>query len=82
MADYPLIEDDTATGPPAVVEAKVVASSLVALVVSVVVAALNAVQADSALLGGLPPWAQALILAVAPPLATFLAGYAKTSNRV
>jgi hypothetical protein len=57
------------------VEAKVIASTAAAAAAGIGAAVLNDVQADHTLLGGTPAWVQALLLVVAPPLATFLAGY-------
>jgi CHASE2 domain-containing sensor protein len=71
-------DDDTAR----LVEVKVVVASLVTLVASIVVAVLNAALADSRILGALPWWAQFLLLAAAPPVLTFLAGYRQPSNRL
>lgn len=64
------------------VESKVVAGSLVTLLAGVAVALLNAVQADSSVLAGLPPWAQFVVLAALPPVLAFAAGYARSSNRL
>ena len=64
------------------VEAKVTAASLVTLLASLALALLNALQTDSSILGGLPPALQFVLITIIPTLATFLAGYAKTSNRV
>ena len=64
------------------IEIKVVVSALVTLLASVALAVLNAVMADSTILGGLHPTAQFIALAAIPPVATALAGYLKTSNRV
>lgn len=64
------------------IESKVVASSWTAAGLGVLVAILNMVQDQPSLLGVLPVWAQSLLLAVLPPVLVFLAGYAKTSNRV
>lgn len=58
------------------VEAKVKASTWSALAAGMVLAVVNAVQDQPGILGPLPEWAQFLILAVLPPLAVFLAGYA------
>lgn len=80
--------DHAAFDPPAVdasdktIEAKVVASSLVTLVASLVVAWLNALQAQPDLLGSLPPVWQFVILTAVPPVLAFAGGWAKTSNRV
>jgi len=57
------------------VEAKVVAATAISTGVGIGVAILNDVEADHSLLGGMPAWAQALVLVVVPPVATFLAGY-------
>jgi len=57
------------------VEAKVIAATCMSTGVGVAVAVLNDVEADHQMLGGLPAWAQALVLVVVPPVATFLAGY-------
>lgn len=54
---------------------KAIAATVVSAVVGIVVAALNAVQADPSLLGPLPVWVQGAILAVVPTLITFLAAY-------
>jgi len=57
------------------VETKVKASTAASFVVSLLVMLLNAVVGDSSLLQPLPAWLQGLIIAVGPPLATFIAGY-------
>jgi hypothetical protein len=57
------------------IERKVTAATAASLVVGIVVAVLNAAVADASLLGPLPQWLQSLILAVAPPLLTFLGGW-------
>jgi hypothetical protein len=64
-----------------VVEAKVTAASSVTLLFAVLAAVLIALQDDPTILFGLPPWLQFVLVASVPPLATFAAGYAKTSNR-
>lgn len=58
------------------VESKVKAATAVSFAVSLVVVLLNAVVGNSQLLHPLPSWLQGLVIAVAPPLATFLAGWA------
>ena len=58
------------------VESKVKWASVLAFAAGIVVAILNAVQDSPGMLGSLPAWAQALILAIAPALVTFLGGYA------
>ncbi|WP_433856640.1 holin [Streptomyces kronopolitis] len=62
----------TSTAP---VEVKVKAATAAATVLAVIVTVLNAVVADSALLGSLPGWLQAVITLVTLPLATFYAGW-------
>jgi hypothetical protein len=67
--------------PDPTIEVKVLASSAVALVASLVVAWLNGVQDNPDLLGGLDPTWQFIILTAVPPLLTFAGGWAKASNR-
>ncbi|MFB7219330.1 holin [Streptomyces sp. NPDC056227] len=57
------------------VETKVKAASAATFIVAVAVAVLNAVTADSSLLGPLPSWLQAPLLALVPTAVTWLAGY-------
>jgi uncharacterized membrane protein (Fun14 family) len=57
------------------IEAKVLASTAVTFLVGIAIAVLNDVSADSSLLGPLPSWLQAVVLALAPSAAAFLAGY-------
>ncbi|MFJ9029801.1 holin [Streptomyces sp. NPDC102274] len=57
------------------VETKVKAASAASFLVGIVIALLNAIAADSSLLGPLPAWAQAVILPLIPTALTFLAGY-------
>lgn len=57
------------------VEAKVLASTATTFGVGIGIAVLNDVVADSSLLGPLPSWLQAVVLALAPSAAAFLAGY-------
>lgn len=59
----------------ALVETKVKAASAATFVVGLAVAVLNAVAADSSLLGPLPAWLQAPLLALVPSGLAFLAGY-------
>lgn len=61
-----------ATGP---VETKVKAATWAAAAVGVLITVLNAVAADSSLLGALPAWLQGVVTVAAPPLVTFLAGW-------
>jgi len=56
-------------------EAKVKAASTATFLAGLVIAVLNAVVADSSLLGPLPVWLQAPILALVPTALTWLAGY-------
>ncbi|MFE4921281.1 holin [Streptomyces sp. NPDC056661] len=64
------------------IETKVTAASAMTFAVGAAVAVLNAVAADSTLLGPLPAWAQAIVLPLVPTALTFLAGYqAKHSPR-
>lgn len=67
---------------PDVVESKLVAASIITLLAGIAVALLNAVQADSSILGSLPPAVQFVILAAIPPVLSFAAGYVQHSNRV
>lgn len=57
------------------IESKVVASTAMTFVVGLAVALLNAIAADSSLLGPLPSWLQAPLLALVPSALAFLAGY-------
>lgn len=57
------------------IEKKVTAATAASFAVGIIVAVLNAVTADTSLLGPLPGWAQALVLAVAPAALTFLSGW-------
>lgn len=61
-------------------EIKVIFAAILALLASMTLAILNAVNANPALLGGLPTWAQFLIITVIPPVLTFLGGYLKSST--
>ncbi|MBT2508794.1 holin [Streptomyces sp. ISL-98] len=56
-------------------EAKVKAASAMTFVVGLVLAVLNAVAADSSLLGPLPVWLQAVAIPLVPTALTWLAGY-------
>lgn len=57
---------------------KAIVATVLAGLVSTLIAVLNLVQADPALLGSLPPWAQTVLLALVPPalaaLGTWSAG--------
>lgn len=73
--------EPVAPAPPPVVvkrpvETKVVVSTLMTAAAGLGGAMLNAFVDHSTLLGTLPSWAQFLVIVLAPPLATFLAGYA------
>ena len=57
------------------VEAKVKSATAAAALIGALVTMLNAVVADSRLLGALPPWLQAAATLVAPPLAVYWAGW-------
>jgi hypothetical protein len=57
------------------VEAKVKAASTAAFLVGLLIAVLNAIVADNSLLGPLPSWLQAPVLALVPAALTWLAGY-------
>ncbi|WP_030682156.1 hypothetical protein [Streptomyces cellulosae] len=57
------------------IEAKVKAATSATFVVSLLIAVLNAVVADDSLLQPLPAWLQALLIAVAPAVVTFLSGW-------
>lgn len=59
--------------PP--VEAKVKAATVATFLAGLAIAVLNAVVADNSLLGPLPSWAQAPVLALVPSALAFLAGY-------
>jgi hypothetical protein len=59
-----------------VIETKVVASTLLGLLAAVVLAALNYVGGDAAVLAAVDPVLRGLMLAVIPPLASFVGGYA------
>jgi len=57
------------------VEAKVKAASTGAFLAGLAIAMLNAVVADNSLLGPLPAWLQAPLLALVPTALTWLGGY-------
>lgn len=57
------------------IELKVIVSTAVAFVMSLLVALLNAIQAHHELLGSTPGSLQFVILAVIPTAVTFLGGY-------
>jgi hypothetical protein len=80
MADH-AAPDKTVEVPDKTIEAKVVVSSLVTLVASLVVAWLNGLSDNPDLLGGLDPTWQFIVLTAVPPLLAFAGGWAKPSNR-
>jgi len=53
----------------------VLAPTYATMAVSIGIAVLNDVHAGSALLEPLPSWAQALCIAVAPPILTYLSSW-------
>lgn len=57
------------------IESKVKAATFMTVAVGLAIALLNAIVADSSLLGPLPSWLQAPLLALVPSALTFLAGY-------
>ncbi|MEU2674229.1 holin [Streptomyces sp. NPDC007164] len=57
------------------VEAKVKAASAATFLAGLAVAVLNAIVADNSLLGPLPGWVQAPLLALVPAALAWLAGY-------
>lgn len=61
---------------------KMVASTAVTTVVGIVIALLNGLQANSAMLGDLPPWAQFVILLAIPPLLTGFSAYKASPGEV
>jgi hypothetical protein len=71
----PLTPKHGATATAWAIEAKVWASTAATFAVSLVLAVLNAVQDDHALLGSTPAALQAVIIAVLPTAITFLGGY-------
>lgn len=62
------------------VEIKVTTATVGSLLASLGIAILNGAVADTSILGSMPAWLQWLILIIAPPLVTFLAGYAQSSS--
>jgi len=62
------------------IEVKVAASTGASFAASLVLALANAVVADSQIIEGLHPVLQFIILAVLPPVITFLSGYATPSR--
>jgi len=64
--------------PATTVSPKVIASTLGSLIASAVVGIILAIQASPQVLGGLPPVALFLIVALLPTAVTFLSGYVKS----
>lgn len=65
------------------IEAKVKAATSATFLVSLLIAVLNTVVSDDSLLGPLPVWLQPIVIALAPPALTFLAGWqAKHTPRI
>ena len=76
MVDTPGVPDHASPTTKTVgLSPKAIASTVVAALVGVVVTILNGVSENPDLLGGLPTWAQSLILLIIPPLLTWLAAY-------
>lgn len=61
------------------IEVKVIAASVGALVVGVGLALSNGLIAKSELLGSLPPWLQFVAITALPPFAAWLGGFSKKS---
>lgn len=61
--------------PNAPVEAKVKAATSATFVVSLILAVLNDIEANSSLLHPLPSWLQVIVLALVPAAITFLSGW-------
>lgn len=59
-----------------IVELKAIAATCVALVAGAVAAVLNGLDANSALLGPVPSWAQGMVITAAPAIAVAAGGYA------
>jgi hypothetical protein len=77
--DPPTVDFTPEYGPPRQVETKLVVASTLAGVLWVVA---DAVQTNTQILDGLPPWVRSLILALIPTMLAFAAGYRVPSNRV
>lgn len=61
-------------------EVKVTGATVGAFVAGVAVALLNALVANSEIMGSFPGWIQFVLLAVVPPVVAFLSGYATPST--
>jgi hypothetical protein len=61
---------------PWLIEAKVIAVTVVVALISVAVTVLNEVPGNAALMSPLPGWLQGVITLAVPPLVTFLSGWA------
>jgi hypothetical protein len=78
MVDTPGVPDHAAPEPVVAtvgLSPKMIWSTAGTTLVMVVVAVLNAVQTNPGLIGGLPLWAQSLILIVIPPVLVGFASY-------
>jgi len=60
-------------------EVKVSAATLGATAASIGLALLNALAADSSLLGGLPAWLQFVLVLAIPPVITYVSGFVTPS---
>lgn len=67
--------DMSAPVPSKPVETKVTVATIVALIAAVVLAALNYVGGDAAVLANVDPVLRGLLLALIPPVAAFVGGY-------
>lgn len=61
------------------VEVKVVAASAGALVVGVGLALVIGLQENPQIIAGFPVWLQFVLITILPPIASWLAGFAKSS---
>lgn len=61
-------------------ETKVKASTYGSIVAGAAIAILNAAAGDSALLGSVPPWVQAVLLALVPGALAWLGGFVTPSK--
>lgn len=64
-----------AAGSSGPIEKKVTTATLTTLVLSIVIAILNGVQESPELLWFLPPWLQAIVIGVVPPVVVFATAY-------
>lgn len=83
MGEHDYVGDNAPdTAAPNIVEAKVWASTIVAGVLSGLVAIANALQDNPGLLAPLPKGWQSVLLMFVTLVSVFAAGWLKTSNRV